>query len=93
MVGAKKVVPIRGSSLFLELIMGSEGPPAATIKKAHDLCCHTRMKHWLAKNNGHLSNELKVTLKHILNLFIVDFFLLRNTFNFWATKGATVLSV
>ena len=51
------------------------------------------MKHWLAKNNGHLSNELKVTLKHILNLFIVDFFLLRNTFNFWATKGATVLSV
>ena len=92
MVGAKKVVPIRGSSLFLELIMGSEGPPAATIKKAPDLCCHTRMKHWLAKNNGH-TGELKVTLIYILNLFIVDFFLLRNTFNFWATKGATVLSV
>ena len=64
MGGAKKVTPVRGSSLYLEHLTGNEGPPQSTVRKAHDRTMFTRVKWWLSKNNGH-TGELKV----IINLF------------------------
>ena len=62
MGGAKKVTPVRGSSLYLEHLTGNEGPPQSTVRKSHDRSVFTRVKWWLSKNNGH-TGELKVIFK------------------------------
>ena len=53
MLAARKVTPIRGSSLELEHIVGCEGAAPSTVKKIHDRGQFLPVKSLLAKNNGH----------------------------------------
>ena len=47
-----KVMPIRGTSLLLSHICGSEGPNPSVIRLLHDSTNHVTTKMLLTRNNG-----------------------------------------
>ena len=49
MAPGKKVTPLRGASLFLEHLTGTEGPPPTAVRSLHDRSKFLLTKHLLAK--------------------------------------------
>ena len=56
-----KVTPVRGQSLLLSHMLGSEPPNAQTIRQVHDLTAHTSVRSLLSRNNG-VTNRLQKRL-------------------------------
>ena len=51
-IAARQARPVRGSSLFLEHLMGSRSPHVVTVRTAHDRKKFMSVKMTLTKNNG-----------------------------------------